>query len=189
LLIPAIGEVLQQLPDAALVIAGDGDPVLVQSLHRQAQTCGVENSILWTGFLSGQAKFEAIADADVFVLPSYSENFGVAVVEAMSMGVPVIVTDQVGIHKEIADARAGLVIGTSVAPIAAGILRLLNDDEECAEMGQNGIALAHSHFNADNVIQSLIETYRTALKGNRRAEFVVTPTTGVGTGRQTTGKL
>jgi glycosyltransferase involved in cell wall biosynthesis len=163
LLISAFREVVIRFPEAILVIAGDGDTELTESLLRLAQDCGVADSVLWVGFLSGPEKFAAMADADVFVLPSYSENFGVAVVEAMALGVPVILTDQVGIHREVAQHHAGLITAAAVAPLAGAIATVLGDECLRSELGRNAQLIAASQFSADAVISRVIEAYELAL--------------------------
>jgi len=165
LLIPAFNQVVARHPEAVLVIAGDGDRGLVETLQRHAHELGVDNSVVWTGFIGGDNKFEALADADVFVLPSYSENFGIAVVEAMAMGVPVVLTDQVAIHREVSGCSAGLVTQAAVGPLAKGILYLLSPEGGDTAMGQNAAKLARSCFDAGIVIQKLIQMYRDVLGG------------------------
>lgn len=163
LLIPAFAGVLREIPDAALVIAGDGDAALTQSLRERCHALGIEKSVYWPGFLSGPAKAAALADADVFVLPSYSENFGIAVVEAMALGVPVILTDQVGICREVAASNAGLVTAPEVDPLRSALVRLLADDAARATIGRNGAALARSQFSPPVVLKKLTEAYDSVL--------------------------
>jgi glycosyltransferase involved in cell wall biosynthesis len=91
LLLPAFARTRSKHPDAVLVIAGDGDRRVVEELQQQSRDLGLSSGIIWAGFLQGERKRNALADADVFVLPSYSENFGIAVVEAMGAGLPVVV--------------------------------------------------------------------------------------------------
>jgi glycosyltransferase involved in cell wall biosynthesis len=79
LLLPAFAHIRAHYPQVALVLAGSGDAALVARLQQQGARLGLEAEVLWTGFLSGDDKWAALADADLFVLPSYSENFGVAV--------------------------------------------------------------------------------------------------------------
>ena len=83
----------------------------------------------------------------MYVLPSYSENFGIAVVEAMAAGVPVIVSDRVGIHADIAAAAAGLVVRCDVGELASAMLCLLNDAEMRGLLGRSG-----KHLAADTVL-------------------------------------
>src|SRR5579863_5482965 len=80
LLLDAFALLRKQGSDAVLVLSGDGEDKFVAGLKSQAKMCGVEDNVIWTGFLQGVEKLQAFQGADVFVLPSYSENFGVSVV-------------------------------------------------------------------------------------------------------------
>ena len=133
-------------PDAALVIAGDGDAALTESLRRSCRSLGIEKSVYWPGFLSGPAKAAALADADVFVLPSYSENFGIAVIEAMALGVPVIVTDQVGVAAKWRPATQVSSRGLKWARFRARSYACSTMMPPGRDLGRNGAALAHSQF-------------------------------------------
>lgn len=161
LLLPAFREVLRQDPRAALVIAGEGELSLVDRLHRMAAELGIANSVFWPGFLSGARRAAAFADADIFVLPSYSENFGMAPVEAMGFGLPVVLTDQVGIHKEVSEAIAGIVTPLSSEAIASALLLLLRDDGRRPEMGRNARRLAASRYSVEAVTSRLLDLYTT----------------------------
>jgi glycosyltransferase involved in cell wall biosynthesis len=164
LLIPAFAGVLREMPDSALVIAGDGDDALKESLTAQCRALGIEGSVFWPGFLSGNAKAAALADADIFVLPSYSENFGIAVVEAMALGIPVIVTEQVAICREVAASRSGLIVAAAVDPIRNAILELFSDRGLLNSLGSNAMATARSQFSTPAVIQKLIAAYSAAVQ-------------------------
>ena len=89
-----------------------------------------------TGFLDGPQKWSAMAAASVFVLPSYSENFGIAVVEAMAAGTPVVISDAVGIHREVAESRAGFVVPCAVEPLAEALKRVLAQPERLGQVAQ-----------------------------------------------------
>ena len=95
-------------------------------------------------------------------------------VEAMSLGVPVVITDQVGIHCEVAQARAGFVTKAADEPLAAAVVKVLSDPSRAA-LGHNGVALSRSHFDAASVTQRLLDTYMTVLdRGNKvPAGFVI----------------
>jgi glycosyltransferase involved in cell wall biosynthesis len=163
LLIPAFQKVLVDFPDTVLVIAGDGDAGLIGELRTQCRDLNIESSVFWPGFLDGPAKFEALAGAEIFVLPSYSENFGIAVIEAMAAGVPVIITDQVGIWREVSGEKAGLVTTAEAEPLRGAIVRLLADEASRASMGANGVALVRSYFARGIVIEKLMDAYRSIL--------------------------
>lgn len=109
LLIRAFAEAAAGTPDTRLAMAGP-DPVgWADELRNLAERLGVADRITWTGMLSGDLKWGAFRSADVFVLPSHQENFGIAVVEALSCGVPVLTTDRVNIWREIQADGAALI--------------------------------------------------------------------------------
>lgn len=92
-----------------LVIAGPDRIGWQAELQKQAQKLGIEQKITWTGMLTGDLKGGAFHSAEVFVLPSHQENFGIAVVEALACGVPVLISNKVNIWREILADGAGLV--------------------------------------------------------------------------------
>jgi glycosyltransferase involved in cell wall biosynthesis len=100
-----------------------------------------------------------MAAASVFVLPSYSENFGIAVVEAMASGTPVVISDAVGIHREVADSRAGFVVPCAVEPLAEALKRVLAQPERGREMGRNGRRLVETVFSSAAVGPRLMDLY------------------------------
>lgn len=159
LLFSAFARVHAADPATALIIAGSGSPGYESSLRRLTVELHVEDHVLWLGFLRGQAKAEALADADVFVLPSYSENFGVALAEAMAAGLPVIVSDRVGIHPQVSSHGAGLVTDCAVDALAEAMTRLATADDLRREMGLRGRALALSQYSIDSVTARVIAAY------------------------------
>lgn len=159
LLLGAFARLRATLPDAALVLGGNGDEAFVRQLHSQARELNLESDIVWAGFLDGDAKRAAMAEADVFVLPSYSENFGVAVVEAMACGLPVIVSDHVGIHREISSAAAGLVVPCKEEPLADAILQVLGNDGLRLKLAHNGLLLAKT-YSVEAVTDQLLGLYQ-----------------------------
>jgi glycosyltransferase involved in cell wall biosynthesis len=159
LLLPAFARVRQQMPDTALVVAGNGNPEFVTRLKAEAACLGIEPDVIWPGFLEGDEKGAALADADVFVLPSYSENFGIAVAEAMAAGLPVVVSDHVGIHGEIARAQAGLVVSCDARSIADAIVRILGDPTLRRSLGQNAKRFADERYSSDVVTRTVLGLY------------------------------
>jgi glycosyltransferase involved in cell wall biosynthesis len=159
LLLHAFAKVRREVPDALLVLAGSGSEKFVDGLKHAASSLGIERDIVWTGFLTDNEKQAAFADADLFVLPSYSENFGIAVVEAMVAGLPVVVSDQVAINREIAASHAGLVVSCDVNQLAAALVRLLDDPALRQSMGDHGKTLARQHYAPGVAIHKLITMY------------------------------
>jgi len=110
-----------------LVIAGpEGEPGYRAVLEHCAREAGVEERVLFTGPLYDEDKIAAMADADLFVLPSRYENFANAPAEAMACGLPVIITQACGI-RTLVDGRAGLVIAPEKKALVEAIRKLLDD--------------------------------------------------------------
>jgi glycosyltransferase involved in cell wall biosynthesis len=160
LLLPAFANVQEKFPKVALVIAGDGESELKARLQREAECLGIATNTYWVGFLSGENKWAALRDADIFVLPSYSENFGIAVVEAMACGVPVIISDQVGIHREISEGKAGFVVSCDSPSLTNALNTLLTKAHLRTEMGNNGSRLSKTKFGPAIACRDLLDVYR-----------------------------
>src|SRR5271170_290018 len=113
--------------EGRLVIAGpEGEPGYLAHLTKRASDAGVESRVVFTGALYDDAKVAVMADADVFVLPSRYENFANSAAEAVSSGIPVIITGACGIRTLI-DGHAGLVIAPEEKALANAIRSLLSD--------------------------------------------------------------
>jgi glycosyltransferase involved in cell wall biosynthesis len=158
LLLPAFARLRSQRPDVALVVAGDGDPDFVAGLRRQAAALKIDRDIIWTGFVTGEEKRAAFVDSDLFVLPSYSENFGVAVLDAMAFGLPVVVSDGVAIHGEISEAKAGLVIPCDETALFQALISLVEDADLRLSLGRNGRSLSRE-FSVEKVVAKLLQLY------------------------------
>ena len=158
LLLASFARLRAQAADVALVLGGTGDARFVEQLQHRVRELGLQSDVVWTGFLEGDAKKSAMAEADVFVLPSYSENFGVAAVEAMAAGLPVIVSDRVGVHCEIAASGAGLVVPCQEEPLTRALIRLLDTPSLRLDCARNGEKLAES-FSPARISERLIELY------------------------------
>jgi glycosyltransferase involved in cell wall biosynthesis len=92
-----------------VLIVGGGDERYIATLKAQAAQLSIAQKILWAGPLYGMQKWSAFSKADLFVLPSHQENFGIAIVEALAMGVPVCTTRAVNIWKTLEDSSAGII--------------------------------------------------------------------------------
>ena len=108
-----------------VVLAGPAQGAYANTLQRLAERLGITASLHWTGMLQGDQKWGAFQSADAFVLPSHQENFGIAVVEALSCSTPVLLTHPVNIAADIAAAGAGLVEDDTPAGITTLLRRWL----------------------------------------------------------------
>jgi glycosyltransferase involved in cell wall biosynthesis len=109
LLIEAFAEVLGQQADWHLVMAGPDQVGWREDLNYRAAELGMAQRITWTGMLGGTMKWGALRAAEIFVLPSHQENFGIAVAEALAAGVPTLISNKVNIWREIEADAAGIV--------------------------------------------------------------------------------
>jgi glycosyltransferase involved in cell wall biosynthesis len=111
-----------------LVMAGPAEGGYAQTLQRLAQRLGITPSLFWTGMLQGDAKWGAFQSADAFVLPSHQENYGIAVVEALSASTPVLITHAINISPEIVADGAGLAEEDTTEGITSLVRRWLQLD-------------------------------------------------------------
>lgn len=109
LLIDAFAKIANSNPDVDLMIAGPDQEGMQAILQRSVQQSGLAARVHWPGMIDGDIKWGALRACDAFVLSSHSENFGIAVVEALAMGRPVLISNQVNIWPEIESDGAGLV--------------------------------------------------------------------------------
>jgi len=122
LLVEAFARVAGADPSLRLVMAGPNQAGWGAALARRADTLGVAGRVVWPGMLTGDVKWGAFRAAEVFVLPSHQENFGIAVAEALACGLPVLISDKVNIWREIEEDGAGLV-GPDTQPGADRLLQ------------------------------------------------------------------
>ena len=154
--------------DFSLVVAGSGAPGYEAEVRELVDRCGLSERTVFTGMVVGEDKWQLLRAADVFVLPSRHESFGVAVVEAMASGTPVVVSDQVGIHREIDEAGAGLVTTLDPADVAGAIGRLLDDPDAAERMGRAGEALAARRYSWERVATDVEALYEEVVGQARR---------------------
>jgi glycosyltransferase involved in cell wall biosynthesis len=103
--------------------------------------------------------------AQLFLLPSYSENFGIVVAEAMAMGCPVVVTPEVGIAQLVESAGAGVVASNDPPKLAAAIVALLADEARRRELGGRGREFARAHLSWTGVVEQMEHLYQQASDG------------------------
>ncbi len=152
------------VPDVPLVIAGPDDTGYRPKLQDLAKSSGVADRVIFLGSASDTHKWALYERAQLFVLPSYSENFGNAAAEAMAMGCPVVVTPEVGIASMLESTGAGLVSGGAPEVLGTVIGRLLNDPVRRREMGRRGAEAARAKLSWSGVAADAEQLYRDVLQ-------------------------
>ncbi len=128
------------------LLAGSGDADYTDYVARQIADLGLMQCTTMTGFMDGYDKRLLLQGADLFVLPSFSENFGIAVAEALAAGLPVVITPGVQIAPEVDRAKAGLVVEGTVEAVAGAIAQLLTSVTLRQQLGTNGKQLAANRY-------------------------------------------
>lgn len=168
-LVPALRRVLEQEPRARLVVAGPDEGGYRATVERMIAANGVGHAVRFLGYVAAAERAEALARAALLVAPSYRENFGMVVAEAMAARLPVIVSDAVNIADDIVAAGAGLVVQKSVEPLASAILSLLRDPARRRTMGEAGRRLVAERYSPAAVAAGLVAAYDEARRRGRSA--------------------
>jgi glycosyltransferase involved in cell wall biosynthesis len=158
---------LARVPSIRLVIAGNDEENYRPVLDRLAARLEVTARVTYAGSVHGAGKAALLAHARLLVLPSYSENFGNVVLEAMAAGCPVIVSKDVGLADTVASSGAGLVVDGNADTLGAAISELLDDPAMGKAMGERGQRLAHERFSWPVVAAEMESLYRSVSQGDR----------------------
>jgi glycosyltransferase involved in cell wall biosynthesis len=151
-----------------LAIVGTDDENLAPQLSQLAIELNIAHRMcLVPRTVTGPDKEFVFSSADVFVLPSHSENFGNAVLEAMQRALPVIVTESVGASEVVRDSGGGIVVAGDVAQIGAAIQRMVRNPELYQLLGKRGQRFVNDHYGwADIAVR--METLYESLAAQRR---------------------
>lgn len=159
LLVPAFAKVVERFPDCHLVVAGPSEDAYGRAIAGWVRDWNIGGHVTLTGFVGGREKASLLADTDVWVLPSREENFGIAIVEAMTYGLPVVVSENVGIQMEITAANAGVVVRLGVAELVVALSRLVSDANLRRTYGANAREFALGRFTWDAAAKQMLRTY------------------------------
>jgi glycosyltransferase involved in cell wall biosynthesis len=152
--------VVARVPGALLKIAGTGDPTYIEALKAQARALGIDSTAEWVGHVSGDAKSARFREADLFVLPSFAENFGIAVAEALSYGLPCVVAKGVALSDEIATHNAGIRTEPTLESISDALILALSDRPWRTRAAVAARRLAETNFSVDALGKGLVDMYK-----------------------------
>lgn len=155
----AFAQVTERLPRLELVYAGTGGAM--EEVRQLVAELGLGGRIVFTGWLEAQRKRAQFAGATMFVLPSYVEGMPMALLEAMSWGLPVIATAVGGVPEIITHDMNGLLIAPGdIAGLGAAILRLASDARLRQRLGEAARATIETRFSLDAAVERLLQIYR-----------------------------
>jgi len=164
LLIPALERLARDV-DFHVVIAGANpqDPEYAMKIERRIQRSVLDDRCTITGFVTGALKTDLLRCADLFVLPSYYENFGIAVAEAMAVGVPVVISDQVHIHSDITNSNSGWVCQCQVESIETALRAALSSIDDRILRGHNAAIHANTYYSWPAIAPQVIAKYQSII--------------------------
>ena len=145
-----------------LLIAGRGEDAYVSEMTELARSLGIAPSVEWLGHVTGPRKLAALERAHAFVLPSVNENFGIAPVEALAAGLPVVLTRGVAIHREVEAADAGIIAGDDADSLAKALIHL-RDATVRSTLSANAERLARDKFSIESMQRGLVQMYKQIL--------------------------
>ena len=159
LLLQSLDRLKSQGHDFHAVFAGSGEPGYVDSLQQLVTSLGVEEQVTFTGHVEGADKDLLLQGSDLFALPSYSENFGIAVAEALSAGLPVVITPEVQISDDVKAANAGAIVSGDVESVTQAIAKLLGSSQLRQELSTNAQYLAQTRYSWQAIARDLAAEY------------------------------
>ncbi|BAY60598.1 hypothetical protein NIES22_06570 [Calothrix brevissima NIES-22] len=146
-----------------LVLAGSGSPEYETEVKSLLVSHGIQNRTHFTGFVNGEIKELLMQGADLFALTSYSENFGVAVMEALAAGLPVVLTPGVAVADMVAKERLGYVAELNIDAIASAIQEVFDYPQQAKKMGDRACQFILENYTWELVGSKLISSYQIIL--------------------------
>lgn len=165
LLIKTIAELINKYnKNVYLFMAGSGDESYIDELKKLSKMSNISENVIFTSFVTGKQKDLLFQGTDLFALPSYSENFGVAVVEAMASSLPVLITKEVQLSPNVKKLNAGLVFNGEAPELAHELNYLFDDLKRLEQMGRNAKQLVKDEYLWDSLGKRLENNYRCLIK-------------------------
>lgn len=158
LLAIALAKVRARFPEAHLVVAGPDNIGFLPTAREYFQKSGCSDGVTFTGMLAGTLKYAALAAADIYVAPSYSEGFSLSILEGMAAGLPCVITQNCN-FPEARTAEAACVVETDASAIAEGLLECLANPHGAKQMGDRARQLIFDRYTWDRVARQMRAAY------------------------------
>lgn len=162
-LIEAVSLLREELSGYKVIIAGPGDEAYINSLRQLAFENGVGDLFNFIGPVFGDRKWELYRSSDLLVLPTYSENFGIVVPEALAAGTPVVTT--IGTPwEELHSFHCGWYINIGTSSLAEALRQFLSCSEtELKQLGENGRSLVEEKYTSKAIAKQMLLKYKDIL--------------------------
>jgi glycosyltransferase involved in cell wall biosynthesis len=171
-LISSWAKVVGDFPNWRLVIAGTGAPAYVEECHKVAVQLGISDKCFWTGHVSELQKSWLYGHAHCYVLPTFSENFGNTVAEALAHGTPVITTHNTP-WAELPKHRCGWLVDNSEAELCRALNEaVLTTHATRQTMGINGESLVRLKYSLELTCKNILDVYEWMLNGGPKPDCV-----------------
>jgi glycosyltransferase involved in cell wall biosynthesis len=164
ILLKAFAKVIMARDDTYLVVAGPIDGYAKKIISFVKKESVLNKRVIFTDMLLGTDKVAAFYASDVFVLSSYGENFGVAALEALACGVPVVLTKEVGLSPDVEEYGAGFIVKQDALEISEAIEKLLCNHDLREAISLHARSLAQERFNLDIIVNKVIGLYESIIK-------------------------
>lgn len=165
LLIASFGDLAQIFTDWQLVIAGPDEGDYKSNLLELVKNYGISHRVIFTGMVTGLKKTALLSHADVYTLPSYSEGFSISVVEALSYGRPVVISNTCYVP-EVSTGGAGLEVPPEKQSLTEALRVMMREDSLRQKCSQNAYELSRKYFTWDSVAHETLTFFHECL--NRR---------------------
>jgi glycosyltransferase involved in cell wall biosynthesis len=157
-LLAAMPTVLSRFKGAKLVIVGGGEQFVY--LQNLSESLGVKNSVIFTGEIPHERITDAFAAADILVLPSIFESFGIVLIEAQAMGKPVVCTRVGGVPEALIEKETGIIVEPRRPDqLAEAIISILSNPKMAKSMGEKGRKFVEENFDWQKTVSKIVEIY------------------------------
>ena len=142
-----------------LSVVGEGEPLYIDSLKDIAVKLKIEEAIHWKGWINGEDKYQLLNDADLMVLPSFNENFANTILESLSVGTPVLVSNKVGLSDYVEDNDLGWVTALDCEAIVEALNQAYSQEQKRQHIRTTAPAKVREDFKPEVVVQKYINAY------------------------------
>jgi glycosyltransferase involved in cell wall biosynthesis len=143
-----------------LTIAGNGDVGYIDSLKQYAVAKGIDKHITWAGFYNDD-KFDLLRQHDLFILPSHDENFANTVIESLSVGTAVLISQNVGLYDYVQQKSLGWICETNATSISTHINTICsNFKDELLRIRKDAPAIIYNDFDPDILVEKYLDMYK-----------------------------